>query len=168
MASSSSWSHAARSCSIGPRGDSVSSRERELRAQRVAALEKQLSTAERELELAFPATEPLSASWNDEKASALFAKFVANRTWQTPTLVNFAVRGPALDGDASFWSDSNLAPMPKDWVDSWRPERNQFLAGVPRSEVPPTSRGSRRRTVRNSILCAECMPPASAFWQEPM
>jgi imidazolonepropionase-like amidohydrolase len=26
--------------------------------------------------------------------------------------------------------------MPKDWVDSWRPERNQFLAGVPPSEVP--------------------------------
>lgn len=114
----------------------VSSREPELRARRLAALAGRLSTAERELELAFPSTEPLISTWNDEKALALFRKFVANRTWQTPTLVNFAKRGPALNGDAPFWNDPNLALMPKDWVDSWRPEHNQFLAGVPRPQVP--------------------------------
>ena len=114
----------------------ISSREGELRTERLAALGRPLSTAELELVLAFPPTEPLLSTWSDEKASALFRKLVANRTWQTPTLLNFAVRGPALGGDSSFWNDPNLALMPKDWVDSWRPDQNQFLSGVPRSEVP--------------------------------
>lgn len=114
----------------------VSSREDELRAARLAALSRPLSVADRELELAFPEVEPLLSTWNDGKASALFRKFVENQTWQTPTLVNFAVRGSALSGAASFWNDPSLAFMPKDWVDSWRPERNPFLAGVRPSDVP--------------------------------
>ena len=114
----------------------ISTREDELRSERLGALKKRLSTAEQELVVAFPETEPLVSSWSDEKASALFGKFITNHTWQTPTLVNFAVRGSALNGDASFWNDPNLALTPKDWVDSWRPARNQFLAGVPPSEVP--------------------------------
>jgi Amidohydrolase family len=114
----------------------ISSREDQLRSERLRAVTSQLSTAEKELVVAFPETEPLLSTWDEQKASALFKKFIANHTWQTPTLVNFAVRGPALNGDASFWSDPNLALMPKDWVDSWRPARNQFLAGVPPSEVP--------------------------------
>ena len=86
--------------------------------------------------LAFPTPEPLVSTWSDEKASALFKKLVANRTWQTPTLVLLGARCPALSDDPSFWNDPNLALMPKDWVDSWRPDHNQFLAGVPGSGVP--------------------------------
>ena len=29
--------------------------------------------------------------------------------------------------------------MPKDWLESWQPDRNQFLAGMPRSELPGAS-----------------------------
>lgn len=114
----------------------ISSRETELRAARLATLSRPLPIAERELALAFPPVEPLLSTWSDEKASALFSKFVANHTWQTPTLVPFAVRRPALSGDPSFWNDPNLAFMPKDWVDSWRPDHNQFLSSVPPSAVP--------------------------------
>lgn len=114
----------------------VSSRETELRAARLSALNRPLTIADRELVLAFPPIEPLLSTWSDEKASALFKKLVANHTWQTPTLENFRVRGAALSGDPSFWNDPNLAFMPKDWIDSWRPDRNQFLSGIPRSELP--------------------------------
>ena len=92
----------------------ISSREDQFRSERLQAVTRRLSTAEQELVVAFPETEPLISTWSDEKATALFRKFIANHTRQTPTLVNFAVRGPALNGDASFWNDPNLALMPKD------------------------------------------------------
>jgi hypothetical protein len=140
----------------------ISSREDELRSERLRTLARHLSTAEQELVVAFPETEPLMSTWSDQKASALFRKFVDNHTWQTPTLVNFAVRGPALNGDASFWNDPNLELMPKEWVDSWRPARNQFLAGVPQSDLPTYIRSFSRLTAPYLCLCSGCMQPVSA------
>jgi hypothetical protein len=114
----------------------ASTRESELRAERLAALDKPMSIAERELVFAFPPVEPLLSTWSDEKASALFGTLAADQVWQTPTLLPNAVRAPALSNDPSFWNDPNLALMPRHWVDAWRPERNQFMAGVPAAEVP--------------------------------
>jgi hypothetical protein len=64
-------------------------------------------------------------------------KFVGNHPWQTATLVNFAVRGPALNGDASFWSDPNLELMPKDMN---LPERAMVLCVDEKSQVQALNR----------------------------
>jgi len=114
----------------------ISTRETELRRERVTALAHQMSLAETERVLAFPPTEPAIATWSDAKASALFRTFVANRTWQTPTLINHEARLRALRRDSSFWNDPDLQLMPRDWVDAWRPERNQFLKGLPSATIP--------------------------------
>ena len=114
----------------------VSTREADLRIERLAALGRTMSLAERESVLAFPATTALVSTWSDEKASALFRKFVANHTWQTATLINHEARLRAFRGDSSFWDDPDLKLMPKDWVDAWRPERNQFLEGLPPTAIP--------------------------------
>ncbi len=114
----------------------ISSRETELRAARLAALSGRTTFVDQVLIQAFPPIEPFLSDWSDAKASALFKKFVANHTWQTPTLELYRVWGAALGDDPLFWKNPNLAFMPKDWRDSWRPERSQFLSGVPPSERP--------------------------------
>jgi hypothetical protein len=114
----------------------ISTRETELRGARVTALARSLSPAELESVLAFPPTEPLVSTRSDAKASALYKKFVANHTWQTATLINHEARLRAFKADSSFWDDPDLRLMPKDWVDAWRPERNQFLEGLPQSAIP--------------------------------
>ncbi len=113
----------------------VSSRETELRSARLASLSGRTTFVDQVLVMAFPAIEPFLSDWSDAKASALFKKFVANHTWQTPTFELFRVWGAALGDDPSFWNDPNLAFVPKDWRESWRPEHSQFLTGLSRSEV---------------------------------
>lgn len=115
----------------------VSKREPALRAERLAAAGSGLSPGEQEMLLFTPPTEALFSTWRDDKAAALFHRFVANHTWNTPTLMIFAVRRPALSDDTAFWNDPNLTLVPRAWVDSWRPEHTKhWLAGVPRSDVP--------------------------------
>jgi hypothetical protein len=114
----------------------ISTRETELRRERVAALARRMSPADTELVLAFPPVEPLTSTWSDAKASTLFKKFVANHTWQTATLINHEARLRAFRGDSSFWSDPHLQLMPRDWVDAWRPQGNQFLTGLPTATIP--------------------------------
>jgi hypothetical protein len=64
-----------------------SSREEELRAQRISAMnDLAISPVERALQLGFPDPQGLFDTYDDAKAAALFKTFVKNETWQTPTL----------------------------------------------------------------------------------
>jgi hypothetical protein len=113
----------------------VSSREDELRSARLAAM-SQLSGKFSDLvwEQAFPVIEPFLSSWSDEKASALFAKFVKNNTWQIPTLELYRVWTIAPFDDPAFWDNRDLAFMPTDWRSSWHGEHSEFLIGRPPAE----------------------------------
>src|SRR5213075_3044744 len=94
----------------------------ELRASRLAAMNR-LAAKFSDLvwEQAFPVIEPFLSSWSDAKASALFAKFVKNDTWQTPTLELYHVWTLAPFDDVAFWSANALDFMPLDWRESWQP-----------------------------------------------
>lgn len=64
-----------------------SSREEELRAQRIAAMnDPAISPVERALQLGFPDPQGLFDTYDEAKAAALFKTFVKNQTWHTPTL----------------------------------------------------------------------------------
>jgi len=64
-----------------------SSREEELRAQRVSTMnDPAISPVERALQLGFPDPQGLFNTYDDAKAAALFKTFVKNGTWHTPTL----------------------------------------------------------------------------------
>src|SRR5262249_27871746 len=78
-----------------------STREEELRNDRVSImLSEQISGEERMRLLAFPRMEGLFDSYSEEKARQLFAAFVRNGTWQTPTLA--LLTGFARAGDEDF------------------------------------------------------------------
>ncbi len=113
----------------------VSSRETALRAARLAAMSR-LSAKFSDLvwEQAFPTIEPFLSTWSDEKASALFAKFVKNGTWQTPTLELYRVWTIAPFEDPAFWDNHDLVLMPADWRDSWHADHSEFLIGRPSTE----------------------------------
>jgi imidazolonepropionase-like amidohydrolase len=65
-----------------------STQEEKLRGERIAVMTTPQLVGEARLRLlAFPKTEGLFDTYSDEKAAALFAKFVSNDTWHTPTLV---------------------------------------------------------------------------------
>jgi hypothetical protein len=65
-----------------------STQEEKLREERIATMTTPQLTGEARLRvLAFPKTEGLFDTYSEEKAAALFAKFVRNDTWHTPTLV---------------------------------------------------------------------------------
>lgn len=65
-----------------------STREEELRAERIAVMTSDRISGEERLRLlAFPKPEGLFDTYSEEKAAALFAKFVKNDTWHAPTLV---------------------------------------------------------------------------------
>jgi imidazolonepropionase-like amidohydrolase len=49
---------------------------------------------------------------------ALFARFVKNGTWQTPTLV--ALRAPAFAGDPAFENDSRVSGVPEPIRQYWK------------------------------------------------
>jgi imidazolonepropionase-like amidohydrolase len=114
---------------------SISSQETAIRTAKLESLRGANAAIDQALIIHFPSIEPYLATWSDKKASALFAKLVANRTWQTPTLELYHAWGAALD-DPAFWSDPNLALIPKDWIESWLPHGSQFLREIPESELP--------------------------------
>ena len=113
----------------------VSGRENELRDARLATMSR-LSAKFSDLvwEQAFPTIEPFLSSWNDDKASALFATFVKNGTWQTPTLELYRAWTIAPFDDPAFWDNGDLAFMPADWRESWHGDHSEFLIGRPPSE----------------------------------
>jgi amidohydrolase family protein len=64
-----------------------STREQELRRQRIALMYDQaISGEEQKLQLGFPDPQGLFDTYDDAKAAALFKTFVKNGTWHTPTL----------------------------------------------------------------------------------
>jgi hypothetical protein len=121
----------------------VSSRETELRATRLASIGRFSKFADLVWEQAFPTIEPLLSTWDDGKASALFATFVRNATWQTPTLELYRVWTIAPFDDPAFWDNRDLAFMPIDWRESWRGDHSEFMVGK-----PPSERRALRRRVQ--------------------
>jgi imidazolonepropionase-like amidohydrolase len=91
-----------------------------LRAARVAAMTSDKISGEARMRmLAFPDPAGLFDTYSTEKAAALFAKFVQNGTWQTPTLAVLA--GFARVRDDEFLRDPRRRLLPKQWIDSWDP-----------------------------------------------
>ena len=64
-------------------------------------------------------SESLLSTYDAAKASALFAKFVKNGTWMSPTLV--VLRSMSSLDDATFTSDPRVKYMPKNIRDGWNP-----------------------------------------------
>jgi hypothetical protein len=98
----------------------------QLRAARIAMMTSDKITGEARLRaLAWPEPEGLFDTYSEEKASKLFAKFVENGTWQTPTLVVLA--GFARARDVEFMHDPRRRFLPKQWTDSWDPRVTFYL-----------------------------------------
>ncbi len=57
-------------------------------------------------------------TYSEEKAAALFARFVANGTWQAPNLVLH--RAGAFMDDSDFTNDPRLKYVPRDIRDDWK------------------------------------------------
>ena len=57
-------------------------------------------------------------SYSETKCRALFARFVRNKTWQTPTLV--LRRSFARRDEAEFTSDPRMKTLPSSVTDGWR------------------------------------------------
>jgi len=107
----------------------VSTRETELRAQRLSTVSRYPEFVDQVWELAFPPITPYLRTWSDAKASALFATLKRNGTWQVPTLELYRKWTLALWNDSTFWSNPSLQLVPVDWRDSWRGENSVFLKG---------------------------------------
>jgi imidazolonepropionase-like amidohydrolase len=56
---------------------------------------------------------------------ALFARFVKNGTWQTPTLV--ALRAPAFAGDPAFENDPGVKEMPEPIQQYWKMQMAEMM-----------------------------------------
>ncbi|MCX6559545.1 MAG: amidohydrolase family protein [Candidatus Aminicenantes bacterium] len=70
--------------------------------------------------------ERLLATYDKERAAALFASFAKNGTWQCPTLtVN---RSSAFAGDAEFGNDPRLKYMPRGIRSTWQPGNDPLRA----------------------------------------
>lgn len=65
-----------------------------------------------------PSLRAAAESYDPRKAAALFAKFVKNGTWQTPTLA--VLRSAAYFGDAEFMKDDRLPQLPPVILEFWR------------------------------------------------
>lgn len=103
-----------------------STREEELRAARVAMmLDRSISGEERMRELAFPDSEMLNESYDEQKAQNLFKTFVRNGTWQTPTLS--LLEGFARAREDDFVHDPRRKYLLKAWAEQWDPRKTFFL-----------------------------------------
>jgi hypothetical protein len=98
----------------------------ELRAARVAAMTSDKITGEARLRiLAWPDPKGLFDTYSQERAAQLFAKFVRNGTWQTPTLA--IMQGFAHARDDGFTHDPRRRFLPKQWTDTWDPRVTFYL-----------------------------------------
>jgi imidazolonepropionase-like amidohydrolase len=68
-------------------------------------------------------------SYDDAKAQFLFARFVKNGTWQSPTLT--VLRMNAFLNDPQFRSDDRLKYMPKSERADWDPSNPLFKGATP-------------------------------------
>lgn len=70
--------------------------------------------------------ERMLATYDQERATALFARFARNGTWQCPTLI--VNRSMAMLGDKAFRNDPRLTYVPAAVRSNWQPENNPVLA----------------------------------------
>lgn len=103
-----------------------STREDELRSERIATMNSpRLSAEERLRRLAWPQPEGLFDTYSEDKAAKLFRAFVANDTWQTPTLA--ILSGFAHAPDENVARDPRRRYLPETWTGAWDREQSPYL-----------------------------------------
>jgi hypothetical protein len=111
----------------------ASTRELQLRAERVATMYDQQITGEQRLRLlAWPLLSGLVDTYDETKAAALFETFQKNGTWQTPTLAILA--GFVHELDMEFVNDPRRRFLPKTWTSNWDPHAIFYLRDLSPAE----------------------------------
>jgi hypothetical protein len=111
----------------------ASTRELQLRAERVATMYDPQITGEQRLRLlAWPLLSGLVDTYDETKAAALFETFRKNGTWQTPTLAILA--GFAHELDDEFVNDPHRRFLPKTWTSNWDPHAIVYLRDLSPAE----------------------------------
>jgi imidazolonepropionase-like amidohydrolase len=87
--------------------------EAHLRSETLAWRENKAKMSRKEID------EKLLTTFDSAKADALFARFVANKTWMCPTLT--VLRGGAFLDDKNFTNDVRLKYLPASLREDWRP-----------------------------------------------
>lgn len=72
-------------------------------------------------------------TYSEQKAEALFARFVRNGTWQVPTLVVW--RGETFAHDDKFTNDARLVYVPRPIRDSWNPRNSAQLKALTTTDI---------------------------------
>jgi len=104
-----------------------STREEELRRRQLVP-PPQHENQEQVLERERAWTEDLLESYSAEKANGLFGKFLANQTWQVPTLVLLVDLGYLVpERDAP--GDARLKYVPNEVRQNWRKTRDSLMDG---------------------------------------
>ena len=104
----------------------ASAREEQLRAERVAMMYDPKITGEQRLRLlAWPLPAGLVDTYDERKAAGMFSAFVANGTWQTPTLA--LQDGFVHERDEEFVGDPRRRYLPKSWTANWDPAAVYYL-----------------------------------------
>jgi hypothetical protein len=131
-----------------------STREKELRAERVSTmLSQQISGEERLRLLAFPLTEGLFDTYSEEKAAALFQTFVRNGTWQTPTLS--LLSGFAHMPDDDFVHDPRRKYLLPAWNEAWDPKKTFFLKDLSADQYAALNTRIRALLARHEKLVGD-------------
>lgn len=111
----------------------ASTRETQLRAERVATMyDPQLTPSQRLRLLAWPMLAGLVDTYDEKKAATLFQAFVKNGTWQTPTLA--VLDGFVHELDEEFVNDPRRRFLPKTWTDNWDPRGIIYLRDLSPAE----------------------------------
>ena len=111
----------------------ASTGEGELRAERVAVMkDAKLAGSQRLQLLAWPLLNGLVDTYSESKAAALFAAFVKNGTWQTPTLS--ILYGFAHQRDQDLAHDPRRRYIPKSWTGVLGPEGMDYLKDLTAGE----------------------------------
>jgi hypothetical protein len=111
----------------------ASAHEDSLRAARVALMYDPSITASQRLRLlAWPMLAGLVDTYDPAKASAMFAAFVRNGTWQTPTLA--ILYGFAHELDAESVADPRRTYLPAVWTANWDPRVIYYLRDLSPAE----------------------------------
>lgn len=77
-------------------------------------------------------------AYDDEKAAALFARFVKNGTWQVPTLAAWLALASSVD--SHFASDMRLKYIPPEKRRAWEVSRTNLLSSLANEYVPHSKR----------------------------
>ncbi len=83
-------------------------------------------------------------TYDDEKAAALFARFVKNGTWQVPTIVGFG--GVLITDESFFTSDPRLKYIPVETREAWKAQRPNLL-----KSLPPEFLANRQRLFQKQL-----------------